>query len=183
MWENIIICAWAGGDFLFISKTERKVLTGPVWRTGSVGRGSMLPVIPYGAVPGFIGPFTNTQRKKKNWAKKSCIEQTGFSGTFSLALLLQAWPIKHRSMFLKQGFNITSDTLSVPVCFWRILPQSSISCPTRQGEPGYGYINSFYPAAASKAATHAVCVSPSCQLTGPVTRLSHISCCRPTCFK
>lgn len=71
---------------------------------GSVGRGRLLLVSPYSAVPGFIRPFTNTRRQ--TWAKMSCVEQMGFSGTFFLALLPQACPIKHRSTFLKQGLLI-----------------------------------------------------------------------------
>lgn len=64
---------------------------------GSVGRGRLLPVSPQSAVPDFIRPFTNTWRR--TWAKTSCVEQMGFSGTYFLAVLPQARPIKQRSDF------------------------------------------------------------------------------------
>lgn len=76
----------------------------------SVGRGRLLPVSPYSAVPGFIRPFTNTRRQ--TWAKTSCVEQIGFYAIFFLGLLARACPIKHRSTV-----NRTSDAVSAQVSF------------------------------------------------------------------
>ena len=88
------------------SPTQRE--KSPNWicpSAGSVGRGRLRLVSPGSAAPGFIGPFTSTQRQ--TWAKTSCVEQMGFSGTFLLALLLQACPIKHRLRFLfKSKYSI-----------------------------------------------------------------------------
>lgn len=131
---------------------------------GSVGRGRLLLVSSYSAVPGFIRPFTITQRQ--TWAKTSCVEQMGFSGTFFLAQHT-GMPNHTQINFLKQRFSRTSDTVSAQVCFGEYCLSLGLSylSPCLVG-PDCNYINSFSPAEASKAAIQTGCVSPSCHLGG-----------------
>lgn len=85
----------------------------------------------------------------------SCVEQMGFSGTFFLALLPQARPIKRSSTFKNKGLLIQFQSRCAlgEFCF------SLASAIPRLVGPGCNYISSFYPAEA-KAAIHAACVSP-----------------------
>lgn len=77
-----------GSKFTVLLQNQEKSPNWMCLTAGSVGHERLLLVSLYSAVPGFIRPLTNTQIQ--TWAKKSCKEQMGFSGTFLLDLLLQA---------------------------------------------------------------------------------------------
>lgn len=142
-----------GREFLS-SETEREKSKLDL-TAGSEGRGAPLLVSPYSAVPGFIGPFTITP--KQTWAKQPCVEQMGLSGTFFLALSPQTRPVEHRSALLKSELLI--QVCSGEVC---LSLASDILCLVGPG--CCCSISHCYPAEASKAAAHTLCVSPSCQL-------------------
>lgn len=124
-------------------------------------------------MPGFIRPFTNARRQ--TWAKRPAWNRWDFLEYFS-------WVCCHRHAQSNTDQLFKSKKYSFsPGVF-----QSSFSYPTSLAVAGCSYISSCLPAEASKAATMSS-VFPlhrlHTTLTGPVTRLSRISCCRPTCFK
>ncbi len=144
---------------------------------GSVGRGRLLLVSPYSAVPGFIRPFTNTRRQ--TWAKTSCVEQMGYSGTFFLAPHT-GMPNQTQINFLKRGFRYSFS----PGTLWGILLLSSLSYPHVWSAQAVTALTAFIQLRPLKLqSTQSVFPLHATSPTGPVTRLSHISCCRPTCFK
>lgn len=140
-WGNMVISSRGERDFLFFFQKREK---SPNWiclTAGSVGHGRLLLVSSYSAVPGFIGPFTNTRRQ--TWAKTSCVEQMGFFGkTFSWLYCNrhdQSNTDQHFKARIQQDFWY----LFSPGVLWGILLQSSRSYPTCLTGPGCNYISSF----------------------------------------
>lgn len=72
--------------------------------------------------------------------------------------MLLAWLIEHRSTCDKAGIHQGPLLPVKPSC---VLLLSDLSGPICLAGPGYNYIISSYPDRASKAAIHAVCISPS----------------------
>lgn len=81
----------------------------------SVGRGRLLLVSPYSAVPGFIRPFTSTQT---NLGQNVLRGTDGIFWNSFLGSVAAGMPNQTQiHLFLKQGFSRTSDTVSAQVCF------------------------------------------------------------------